>query len=119
MSKTSLPSMEFTFNLSVKGNETKKFYDGSFTYKRLNIKSQIEASKMEERLKDQLLTLPGDVNLTCQMLSHLRFGLIEFPEWWAKNGYGLELYDTNVITEIYKKISEFEEEWSKKVDNVD
>ena len=47
------------------------------------------------------------------MLSWLRFGLIEYPDWWKDSNYGLELYDVNIISEIYNKCMKFEDDWKE------
>lgn len=113
----SLPSMEFQFSIHIVGDETKKLWEGQFRYKRLTLGARMESAKMKCKLSEDLLTLPRDVESFNEMISHLRYGLIEFPDWWKTSGYGLNFYDVNVITDLYNKVIEFEEEWNKKVFN--
>ena len=113
--KYSLPSMEYSFHISIIGQETKKNYEGDFLYKRLNLRDQAEAAKMRCRLNGDLTTLDMEVQVLNEMLSWLRFGLTESPDWWKGCNYGQDLYDVNIIQEIYSKVQTFEENWRKKV----
>lgn len=111
----SLPSMEYNFSISLIGSETKKNYEGQFTYKRLNLKNRAESSKMRCRLNGDLTTLEKDVGYFHEMIAWLRYGLIDYPDWWEGCQYGLDLYDLNIIEEIYKKVMEFEDKWHNRV----
>lgn len=115
MSVTKLPSMEHTFTISVKGNETRQMFDGTFTYSRPTLGRRLEAAKMESRLKEQMQSLELDISLYVEMISFLRYNLIKFPEWYKESNFGLNLHDINVVTELYNECQKFEEEWSKKV----
>jgi hypothetical protein len=112
---TKLPSMEHTFTISVKGSETGKIFDGTFTYVRPTLGTRVEISKMEAKLREDLATLPIDVNAYVDMIATLRHTLKDAPTWWKESKYGLDLYDINVINEIYKAVEKFEEEWEKSV----
>lgn len=115
MSISTLPSMETTFTLNLKGTDTAKQYDGSFTYRRPNRRAKSEAAKLTARLNEDLKNLDEDTKFVHEVLGTLRFTLVESPEWWAKEDYGLNLYDENVIFEIYKVCMKFEREWTEKV----
>lgn len=112
---TTLPSMEHTFTLNVIGNETKQAFDGTFTYKRLNLGKRMEANKMEARLREERVTLSTDVNRYIEIISYLRFGLVAFPDWWVKSNFGLELYDANIVVALNNECEKFENEWNKKI----
>lgn len=113
--RVQLPSMEHTFNISIKGDDTGKHYDGDFTYVRPNLQKKTEISKMKVRLNGDLKTLPIEFQIFNEMSATLFHCLVKFPEWWAESNYGRDLYDVNVIEEIYKECMKFEDEWSKKV----
>ena len=115
MSVTTLPSMESTFTIKLKGSNTKQLWEGKFTYKRPNIGTQSEISKTTARLNEDLKNLDEDMQFLHRILSVLKHTLIDAPEWWISSQYGLDLYDTNVIFEIYKTIQDFENEWYNKV----
>lgn len=115
MSTATLPSMEFDFTLSVKGKETQRMFDGTFKYKRLTLGKRAEVDKMRAKLNEDMFTLSEDVSLYNSMVSFLRYGLVESPEWWRESNFGLDLYDINIITELYNKCMKFEAEWEAKV----
>jgi len=110
-----LPSMAHTFTISVKGNENGTVFDGTFTYERLTLGGRLKVNKMEAKLREDLLTLDDDVRIYVEMISLLRYGLTEFPEWWQKSNYGLELFDINVITTIWKETKDFETRWDEQI----
>lgn len=112
---TTLPSMETTFTIDVKGSDTGQQYQGTFTYKRPNLRARSNAAKLAARLNEDLVNLDSDMKFTHQILAELRFSLIQTPEWWQKSDFGLELFDENVIFEIYKNCVAFEKDWTDKV----
>ncbi len=113
--KIGLPSMEYTFSISVQGDETKRYYDGQFTYKRPTLHEKAEIAKMKTRLNGDLKTLSLDVQMFNEMSSTLFYCIKDAPDWWATTNNGRDLYDLNVIQEIFTKSMDFEDEWSKKV----
>ena len=112
--KDLLPSMEFEFDFKAIGEETKQEFSGKFKYKRLNIKARGDALKYKAYL-DEALPIEDDLYMLYDMISWLKFGLTEYPEWWKDNNYGLELYDVNIITELYKIIQDFEDKWKEEL----
>jgi len=110
-----LPSMECTFTISVKGTETTRQFDGSFTYRRPNIKTRSDIEKTIAMLHGGVKTLDEDTKFIHEMLAALKHTLINCPEWWKEADYGFELYDLNVISEVYKACLEFENRWKKEV----
>jgi hypothetical protein len=115
MSISTLPSMEHTFTIDVKGSDTGKQFQGTFTYRRPNRKAKSDAAKLAARLNEDLKNLDEDTKFTHEVLAGLRFNLVETPEWWQKEDYGMKLYDDNIIFEIYKFCAKFENEWTEKV----
>ena len=110
-----LPSMEFSFSIDVKGSDTGQQFQGTFTYKRPNLRLKSNAAKLAARLNEDLRNLDEDTKFIHDVLANLRFSLIQTPDWWQKSDFGLELYDTNVIFDIYKACIDFENAWSEKV----
>lgn len=115
MSIKSLPSMESTFTLSVKGSETGQMFDGTFTYRRPNLRVKSEIAKTTARLNADLKNLDEDTKFLHNVLATLRHTLVKSPDWWMTADHGYELYDLNVIFEIYKACSKFEDDWFKSV----
>ena len=115
MSIKSLPSMEHSFSLSIKGSNTSQLWEGKFTYKRPNIGMQSEISKTAAKLNEDLKNLDDDMKFLHRVLATLRHTIIDSPQWWIDSGFGLELYDTNLVFEIYSAAQDFENEWYDKV----
>ncbi len=115
MSISTLPSMEKTFTIDVKGADTGQQFQGTFTYKRPNLRAKSNAAKLAARLNEDLRNLDEDTKFIHEVLANLRYSLILTPDWWQKADFGLELYDTNVIFDIYKACVDFENEWTDKV----
>lgn len=110
-----LPDMNYSFNVSIVGKETSIPWNGKFTYKRPTISERGQIEAMACRLNNDLISIDSDVMAIHRALSHLRFTLKEFPDWWRDSDFGGALYDTNVIIEIYKKVIDFEDSWREKV----
>ena len=110
-----LPPMEFTFDLNKKGSDTQKVYTGSFTYRRLSIGNQGKAGVLKAQLNGDLANVGQDVDQLHEMISWLRFGIVDYPEWWRESNFGIDLYDGNIVKEIYSLVSDFEKKWIEKV----
>ena len=115
MSISVLPSMETTFTISIKGAHTGQQFDGTFTYRKPNLGKQTEITKLTARLNEGLAGLDGDTVAFHEMVARLKFCIIQGPDWWAKSNGGLELYDVNVILEIFNQVVKFDREWLDKV----
>lgn len=111
-----LPPMEFTFDLNQKGSKTKKIYNGSFTYRRLSIGAMGQAEVFRRTLNGGLEVLDAEIDRLHEMLGWLKHGLVDSPEWWKQSKFGLNLYDVNIVVDIYNRIQDFERDWSKRVE---
>ena len=110
-----LPNMEYKFSIQVIGEESGLNWTGDFVYRRPNLKQRGMIEVMMRRLCGDLRTLSADVESFNEALAHLRFTLIESPDWWQSADFGGNLFDGNVIIEIYNKCIEFEADWKSKV----
>lgn len=115
MSIKSLPSMEYSFNVDLEGSDTKQRWSGNFVYKRPNLRVKSQISRMTARLNEDLANLDEDTVFLHRVLAALRHNLIESPQWWKDNDYGFELYDLNIILEIYRVTQKFENDYFEKV----
>lgn len=111
----SLPSMEHTFSIDVKGSETNQPYIGEFTYKRPNLRKKSDIAKEKSRLNADLKNLDEDTSFLHGILATLKHTLINAPKWWIDSDLGFELYDVNVILAIYKECQDFENKWFSEV----
>lgn len=115
MSIKALPSMEHSFQIKVKGSETGQSFEGSFTYRRPNLRTKSEISKTAAILDGGLKNLDEDTQLLHGILARLKHTISASPEWWSKADFGFELYDVNVILEVYRACDEFEKKWIDQV----
>lgn len=115
MSITGLPDMDIPFHFQTKGEITGKVYEGDFVYRRLNRGMKTEASKYSARLSGDLQNLDEETLIFNRMLGFLNFALPSYPSWWADCKFGNEIYDDNVIVELWKKVHDLENAWIEKV----
>ena len=109
-----LPNMEYRFNLQSKGDDSGINWVGDFVYKRPSIGSRSQIEVLHTRMNGDLATLDPSVQDINYSLAHLRYTLIEYPEWWRDSDWGVNLYDINIIMEIYSECLKFEREWKEK-----
>lgn len=112
-----LPSMEHTFSVELEGKETGQKYAGTFTYKRPNLRIKSEIAKTTARLNEDLKNLDPDIAFMHEVLATLKHTLApgDNAPWWINSDLGFNLFDVNVILELYKETQKFEKEWFEKV----
>lgn len=107
-----LPDDEFTFFIDLRGNVTNTHYRGEFKCKIPRVKTHLEIDKHRAFLcGDMLDFLQPATIIIYKMVSYLRFTLKQYPEWWQNSDLGLELYDSNIIEELYEQVLKLEGEW--------
>jgi len=113
----SLPNIESTFSVSVKGDTTGHMYLGPFTVRAILTKR--EEFLADIRRRELVGPLPEDALPTIRnnayALSQLYARVVDAPAWWRESDSGANLHDTNVIAEVFAKSLEAAEEWRKKV----
>ena len=116
MTKGTIPSKDSTFHIEIMGELTKTQYQGEFTCKILNHKGRALVDKHRAFLNGES---PNQLELETLTLhhriAHLRYALTKFPNWWLESDLGYELYDSNVVTEVYGKVMQAEREWYRLV----
>lgn len=115
MSIKSLPPMEHTFSIKTKGSDTGQMFEGTFTYKRPNLRSKSDISKEKSRLNADFKNIEEDTAFLHSILATLKYTIINAPEWWVKSDLGFELYDLNVVLDVYKACQDFETKWRSEV----
>ena len=115
--KYSLPDMSHSFKIDVIGNESGKNWTGEFVYHRPTLGDRSRIDQMRARLSGDLDSLSQEVDEFNQSISHLRFTLKKFPEWWVESNYGLDLYDGNVISEVYNRCLDYETKFLDRVNS--
>lgn len=115
MSNMKLPNMEVKISIQVVGQESGINWVGDFVYCRPTLGERTNIDVMRARLSGDFRTLDPDIAAFNEAVAHLRFTLKKFPDWWAQSNYGVDLYDSNVVMDIYEKAANFEAEWRRKV----
>ena len=116
MTTTKLPDMEFKFDINVKGNDTATVFEGHFRYRRPSLGARARIASTNARLNGDVENLKNlEIEELNYALAHLRHTLMDTPAWWEEAFYGMELYDSNVIEEVYNKCMKFEAEWKARI----
>jgi len=111
-----MPEMTTTFEIEVRGNETKSLFVGKFKYVRPTLGARTRIASTIARLNGDVENLNNfEIDQLNRSLAYLRHTIVESPEWWQNSLYGMELYDSNVVDAVYNKCIDFEEEWKLKV----
>lgn len=110
-----LPSMEHTFEIQTKGQESGINWVGKFKYRRPTLGARSKIEVLTKRMNGDLVTIDEETRLFNEAVAHLRYTLVEYPDWWKDSGLGVDLFDGNIVGEIYSKCMDFEMEWKKKV----
>jgi hypothetical protein len=110
---TSLPKTNGTFSLSeFEGTTTGHKYSGSFACQIPNNRIAAKISKSKALLNAGLdSSLDIFTKNLHHMVSYCKHTLTEAPDWFTESEYGYDLYDFNVLEEIYFQILKKEEEW--------
>lgn len=112
----SMPETEGSFELDVRGDTTNQPFRGTFRCKILTRKDRASVAKHRAFLNGPL---EGQLDLGTltyhYMVAYLRFALTEYPKFWEESDLGYDLYDTNVVEEVYKQVMKFEEDWMREV----
>ena len=117
--KFNLPKFEHKFKIMINGDETDLIYEGDFLYRRPNLGEKSSIDALRARMNGDLITISEDVGFYNEMVSWLRFTLKEFPDWWKESQYGANIWDANVIKEVFRNCMEFEAKWAKKTQSDD
>jgi len=107
-----IPTRDHEFSINLQGILTKQDYEGTFKSKIPNLKAQAQMAKTKAFLnagfEDSLD--PSTKNLH-HMVAYLKHTVTDGPEWFYSTDYGYDLYDMNIIEDIYQNILKAEESW--------
>lgn len=106
--KYSLPEMTHSFEIAIDGRETGHKWTGKFTYRRPSLGDRTRIETMRARLSGDLESLNPEVQDFIEAVSHLRYTLQVYPDWWAEQAFGLDMYDGNVVSEVYNRCLDYE-----------
>ncbi len=107
-----VPPTEETFTISIEGELTKKLYAGDFTCRIPRRKDQCMIDKHRAFLNGDVVDqLSPDTLRFHHMIAYLRYTIVDSPKWWKESDLGYDLYDENVVKEVYDAVLKFEVNW--------
>ena len=107
-----LPKNERKFHFSEKGDATQHQYEGDFLVKCvLDIGDKVVLGIEKSRITADLVNPTNHLEAIGVILSNLRVRIIESPEWWKQSKGGFDIIDENIISSLYQKALEQEQEW--------
>lgn len=108
----SIPDRDYEFEVNVKGSITGQEYEGKFKSRIPNLRTQAMIAKTYAFYNAGFeATLDAQIKNLHRMAAYLKHTITEAPEWFMHTDYGYDLYDENVVSEIYFKVLKYEEEW--------
>lgn len=113
-----LPANEHTLYVKIQGEDTKEWFEGSFTFKcLLNQAEKVEVAVRTDRYNQGSTTISPQHALINRTIAELEMRTIKAPTWWTENGNGRLLYDTNVVFHVFKEAFEAEAAFKKKLED--
>jgi hypothetical protein len=105
------------FVLKVDGDITGETYQGNFECKRLlSHRDRINKDATRRNLLGaQPEAASNDAIFRAEMLAHLGVSLTEVPKFWKESNNGLDLFDDNVVIDLYTKVTEIQAEEITKI----
>jgi len=93
----------FSFVLDIIGDNTGEKLVGNFDAKlRLSHRDQLNKDQLRRQIVgDKPDQATKDSMMRAEILSHLSLSLVDSPKWWKESSGGLDLYDDNVIFDLY------------------
>ena len=111
----SLPSQEKSFEINIIGEDTSTKFEGEFVYRRPSLRQKSEIAVTHARAKKDQLDLGTDMESILYITAFLKTTIVSAPKWFADSNGGIDLYDANVVVEIYLKCIDYEKEFKKQV----
>jgi hypothetical protein len=112
----SIPAKDFEFQFDSTGALTNERYFGDFKCKIPNLKKQSEIAKHKAFLNAGYdATLDQGTKNIHHMVSYLKHTITSAPQWFYDSDGCYDLFDNNVIEDLYGEVLKREEEWIKQV----
>lgn len=112
----SIPDKSNKFSLKAKGSLSGEEYSGDFECKIPNLRDQALIAKNKAFLNGGMeASLDKATKNLHHMVSYCKYTLISCPDWFAETDFGYDLFDQNIVEEVFNKILESEELWLNSV----
>ena len=105
------------FVLKLNGDITGNEYQGNFECKRLlSHRDRINKDAIKRGLLGaQPEAASNDAVFRAEMLAHLSVSLLDAPKFWKESNNGLDLFDDNIVIDLFGKVIEIQNEEVKKI----
>lgn len=111
-----LPGNEFTFPFKCKGEVSGQWFEGDFTVCCcLTNAEQSEVAIRTDRYSAGSKTLPEQFKLNNRVFAELDMRIKKSPTWWKESNGGWDLYDTNIVHEVFAKTMEASKDWAERL----
>lgn len=111
-----IPSRDHEFSIDVQGSLTNENYKGDFKSKIPRLREQALIAKEKALMNAGFdATLDKQIKNLHHMVAYLKHSITDAPAWFYETDFGYDLYDTNVVEEIYHAVLEKEESWLESV----
>lgn len=108
----SLPSENPFFEIDVVGSVSGERYKGRFECQIPNLRIQANIDKYKRFLNGGMdATLDKNTLNLHHMTAYCKFTLVEAEKWFIESDWGYDLFDQNVLEEVYNQILAKEEKW--------
>lgn len=107
---------EETFNLKVKGSRTQNSYEGNFTVKCILTNGDIgTVAQKFDAYNGGSATLAQGAAILNRAYAELEVRILKSPSWFKDSDFGRELFDSNVLLEIFAKAMDAEKNYGKQI----
>jgi len=113
----SIPDKNHVFSIeNVIGETTRTEYSGDFECVIPNNRTSAKIAKSKALYNGGLdASLDQFTKNLHHMVAYCKHTIREAPEWFIESEYGYDLYDFNILEEVYGKVLKLEEEWLSSV----
>ena len=114
-----LPTNDSSFHVKVSGNRTKHVYEGDFVVKTYLTNAElIDVGLRFDTYNRGSQTVGSGVSLLNRAIAELEVRIQKAPSWWKDSDHGRNLFDTNVVLEIFNKVMDAEAAYGDKIEEV-
>ena len=112
-----LPNNESSFHVKVSGNRTKQSYEGDFIVKTYLTNAElIDVGLRFDTYNRGSQTVGTGISLLNRAMAELEVRVLKAPSWWKDSDHGRNLFDTNVVLELFNKVMDAESAYGDKME---
>jgi hypothetical protein len=99
------------FFVDLKGESTGQTFQGDFACKpRLSSRDRLQKDALRRTLLGGAPeSASPDALVRAEMFALISISLTDSPPWWKESGNGLDLFDDNVVFDVYDKVTDIQD----------